>query len=454
MCDRRRRARIVRAIVVFFAAGAAMVGALQDDAEAGALWDHVFSETGGLSCRGLRAEFASRAGNRVLRLTQDGLALPLGEGVPDPRRSVAWVSIPSPREGWRLSEVRFVTATVRNVGDDPAVVTLWAVGSHGWAAVGDVVRSEPGSTEQLRCDLRERYPDGTPKIDPTRLAEIRVMIQRTERATLEVSDLRTEGQAPRWTPPGNRLLVPEMTDGPPRPGRRVRYRLPGDDSEAYCAVYLPEDWTPRGSFPVIAEFPGNVFFDARACWSTGRPEQCVIGYGISRGRGAIWVSLPFVDRRQGTIAEAGFGSNDGDDTAAYTVRVIEEICDRWGGDRRNVVLSGFSRGAIACGYIGLRNDRIAGLWKAFVACQHYDGSHWRQSTMEGAVERARRFRGCAIFQIDNDPKKYAPVVAATRPEVRWTWERSGLGYHATAMFLDDRPMMRRLRRWFAEICTP
>ncbi len=442
---------VVWGIVVFLAGGAAG-NAVERQEGTGTLWDHVSSDSGGLACRGLDAEFASRDGGRVLRLKQSSLALPPGEDVPDPRRSVAWVSIPAPREGWRLAEVRFVSVTVRNVGDDPAVVTLWAVGSHGWAAVGDVVRSEPGSIERLRCDLRERYPDGTPKIDPTRLAEIRVMVQRTERATLEVSDLRPEGQAPRWTPPGDRLLVPEMTEGPPQPGRRVRYRLPGDDSEVYGAVYLPRDWAPDKRLPVIAEFPGNVFFDARKCWSTGRPEQCVIGYGITRGHGAIWLSLPFVDRTAGTIAESGFGSNDGDDTAEYTVRAIEDVCRRWNGDRANVVLCGFSRGAIACGYIGLRNDGIAPLWRAFVACQHYDGAGWRQSTMEGAVERARRFRGCAIFQIDNDPKKYAPVVAATRPEVCWTWEQSGLGYHATAMFLDDRPMMRRLRQWYRHLC--
>ena len=105
-----------------------------------------------------------------------------------------------------------------------------------------------------------------------------------------------------------------------------------------------------------------------------------------------------------TIAEAGFGSNDGDDTAAYAMKVIEDICANWGGDRDNLFLCGFSRGAIACGYIGLRNDRIAGLWKGFVACQHYDGSRWRQSRMEDAIERAPRFRGKAIFQVDNTGK--------------------------------------------------
>ena len=65
-----------------------------------------------------------------------------------------------------------------------------------------------------------------------------------------------------------------------------------------------------------------------------------------------------------------------------------EVCDNFGGDRDDVVLTGFSRGAIACGYIGLRNDHVAALWKGFHACQHYDGAGWNGATMEGAMKRA------------------------------------------------------------------
>jgi hypothetical protein len=245
-----------------------------------------------------------------------------------------------------------------------------------------------------------------------------------------------------------------MGEGEPAPGRRVRYQLGTDAGNGiYGALYLPPDWEPGKRYPVIAEYPGNIFFNAKACWSTGRPEQCQMGYGISSGTGAIWVSLPFIDRENGEIAEAGFGSNDGDDTAGYAMKVIEDICANWGGDRDNLILTGFSRGAIACGYIGLRNDRIAGLWKGFVACQHYDGSSWRQSRMEDAIARAPRFRGEAIFQVDNTDKKanYEQLMDHTDPAVEWTWVSSGLGAHATAMFLDDRPMMIQLREWFRQL---
>ena len=104
-------------------------------------------------------------------------------------------------------------------------------------------------------------------------------------------------------------------------------------------------------------------------------------------------------------------------------------------------LSGFSRGAIACGYIGLANDQIAKLWKGIIACQHYDGSAWQQSTMASAIERAPRFRGEAIFQVDNESHKadFRQLISHTDPSVEWTWVSSGLGNHATAMFLDERP---------------
>ena len=110
-----------------------------------------------------------------------------------------------------------------------------------------------------------------------------------------------------------------------------------------------------------------------------------------------------------------------------------------------------SRGSIACGYIGLRNDKISKLWKGIVGCQHYDGSNWRESNMEDAVQRAPRFSGKAIFQVDNSQEKYQQVVDATDPSVKWTWTRSALGYHATAMYLDDRPAMKQLRPWFRNL---
>jgi hypothetical protein len=71
--------------------------------------------------------------------------------------------------------------------------------------------------------------------------------------------------------------------------------------------------------------------------------------------------------------------------------------------------------------------------------------------MAEAVQRATRFQGKAIFQVDNSQERYQPVADATDPTVQWTWRRSGLGAHATTIFLDDRPLMKDLRVWFRDL---
>jgi hypothetical protein len=238
--------------------------------------------------------------------------------------------------------------------------------------------------------------------------------------------------------------VPTVEDAAPAAGKRVRFRLPTEEKSAiYSVLNLPADWKPGRRYPLIIEFPGNIYF-APACYSTGLPDQCVIGYGMTKGKGAICLGVPFLDRKAGKIVENGWGNAD--DTADYVMRMVTEVCDQFGGDRGNIVLTGFSRGAIACGYIGLRNDRIAALWKGFHACQHYDGGGWNGATMPGALERAARFKGRAVFQTDNPQEKYQPVMEAMKTKV--TWAQSGLDFHSTAMFLDERPSTQQLREWF------
>lgn len=395
--------------------------------------------------RGLSAEFSSSEQGSVLRLTASEPT----------RQKYAWATIPAPKEeGWDLAGRQTVESRITNRGGKPVQAMLWMVGRRGWSGVGDFATLEPGESRRFAVDLRKTYPDGTPKIDPSQIGQMRIMFQQLEPgSSVEIREAKAAGEAPDWIRPSARLEVPDMEAGAPAAGRRVRFQLSGDQTgEIYCALFLPDDWRPGKRYPVIAEYPGNIFFNAK-CYSTGRPEHCVIGYGMSEGRGAIWLSLPFVDRDAGTVVEDGFGNAD--DTAEYAIQAVDAVVEKFGGDRKNLILTGFSRGAIACGYIGLRNERIAGLWKGFHACQHYDGSRWHESNMEGAIERAPRFMGRAIFQTDNAREKYQPVVDATAPAVNWTWETSKLGFHATAMFLDDRPSTRRLRRWYRElIATP
>ena len=370
---------------------------------------------------------------------------------------LAWAVIPAPKEGWNLASHAAVTAEITNTGDHPVGVMLWVVGNHGWSAVQDTARLDPKEKRIFSCNLRATYPDGTPKLNPHDIPRVQVMLSEpvsangkthfspkiTRPVAVELRNLAAEGDAPLWQRPPHKMDLPSMEDTAPAPGKRVRFRLAGDGDRIYAVLNLPTDWTPNAQFPVIVEYPGNFFFSPE-CYSSGLPDQCVIGYGITRGKGAICLSMPFVDRAAGKIAEDGWGNAD--DTADYALRMVEEVCTRFGGDRQNVLLTGFSRGAIACGYIGLRNDRIAALWKGFHACQHYDGDGWRGATLPGALERAARFRGQAVFHTDNPQKTFQPLMDVMKVPVKWT--QSGLRFHSTAMFLDDRPSTQELRNWF------
>lgn len=377
--------------------------------------------------------------------------------------------IPAPIAGWDLARRATVRAEIVNTGDNAVGVMMWVVGGHGWEAVLDTATLEPHETRTFSCNLRATFPDRTPKVNPSDVQGVQIMLAEpvtrpakpddkgpsstylspriTKPVSIALRSLDACGQAPEWQRPPGRIDVPAVEDDAPAPGKRVRYRLAGDEaSDMYSVLNLPEDWQSGRKYPVIVEYPGNIFFGPQ-CFSSGLPDQCVIGYGMTKGRGAICLGLPFVDRAAGTIAENAWGNAD--DTAEYAMRMVSTVCDTFGGDRDNIVLTGFSRGAIACGYIGLRNDRIAALWKGFHACQHYDGANWNGSTIPDAIERAVRFKGKAIFHTDNSQEKFQPVMDAMQTTV--TWASSGLGFHSTAMFLDERASTQQLRQWFWQL---
>jgi hypothetical protein len=369
----------------------------------------------------------------------------------------AWATVPAPPGGWPLDARAAVEARITNRGDEPADVAFWVVAKAGWESIGDFRELAAGEEMAFVCDLRQTFPDRTPKLDPARVAGGQVMIRKPRAGqVIEVGDFVATGSAAAWQPPAGRLEVPAVEHGRPTAGRRVRWPIgldaaspavgASDERRSLDAiVYLPEDWRPDHSYPVIVEFPGNIFFTP-GCYSTGRPEQCVIGYGMSRGRGSIWICLPFVDA-SGRVAEHGWG--DPDATVDLCMRAVEQVCEQLGGDRERVVLTGFSRGAIACGFIGLRDERIAGLWRGFHCCQHFDGDGWNGATLEGAIERARRFKGAAVFHTDNAPDRVRPLEAPFGVPV--TIVQSGLGFHSSAMFLDDRASTRQLREWYNEL---
>ncbi|NNJ27380.1 hypothetical protein [Alienimonas chondri] len=188
------------------------------------------------------------------------------------------------------------------------------------------------------------------------------------------------------------LVTPAMTDDAPAAGRSVRQTAPEYAGTAvYHALYLPIDWTPDGVYPVIVEYTGNKY---PACGSTGEAKDANLGYGLTGGKGFIWVSMPYVarDGRRNEVTWWG----DRQATVDYCKRNVPRICAQFGGDPDRVFFCGFSRGAIAAGYIGLADDEIASLWRGMFTHDHFDGDRtwpYPDSDRDAALVRLSRLNG-------------------------------------------------------------
>jgi hypothetical protein len=188
------------------------------------------------------------------------------------------------------------------------------------------------------------------------------------------------------------LVTPTMSDEEPGPGKRVRRVAPEyEGTEVYHALYLPVDWKPGGTYPVIVEYTGNKF---PACGSTGEVKDANLGYGISGGRGFIWVSMPYVDVGGQKNAVTWWGDRQA--TIDYCKVNLPRICKTFGGNPDNLVICGFSRGAIAASYIGLADDEIAAFWQGMFTHDHFDGQrrwNYPHSDRASALTRLRRLKG-------------------------------------------------------------
>jgi hypothetical protein len=196
--------------------------------------------------------------------------------------------------------------------------------------------------------------------------------------------------------PAADLVTPAMTNDAPGPGRRVRQVAPEyKGTDVYHALYLPVDWKPGGTHPVIVEYTGNKW---AACGSTGEAKDANLGYGMGGGRRFIWVSMPYVEKGRKRNAVTWWGDRRA--TVDYCKVNLPRICKQFGGDPDRVFLCGFSRGAIAAGYIGLADDGIAALWKGFFTHDHFDGQrkwNYPESDRASALGRLRRLKGRPVL---------------------------------------------------------
>lgn len=252
------------------------------------------------------------------------------------------------------------------------------------------------------------------------------------------------------------LTIPRIETGPPRAGVRAVVTPPEyQGTSVHHVLYLPINWRHHTKYPVLVEYAGNGNYSNKyGDVSTGDVEGSKLGYGISGGRDYIWLCLPFVS--DDGIKNETVWWGDVNATVAYAKREVARVCEQWGGDPGKIVLCGFSRGAIACGYIGLHDDEIAALWKAFIPYSHYDGArewNYPDSDKTAAQTRLGRLAGRASFIIDESDNlaRTRRYIEATGIGAPFTYFPLPFRNHNDAWALRDIPARRAVRNWLEEI---
>ncbi len=259
------------------------------------------------------------------------------------------------------------------------------------------------------------------------------------------------------------LEVPAMIVAQPSAGKRVKQTIPEyRETNVYHALYLPTDWKRGKRYPVIVELAGNgVYKNSFGDVSTGLVEGSNLGYGIAGGKQFIWVCMPYLNNAGTENVIKWWGDKPKHQTGPtidYCTKAVKWICDEYGGDPDAVILAGFSRGAIACNFIGLYNDEIAKLWRGFIAYSHYDGVNegwgYPGADRESALERLKRLEGRAQFICHETNPNGRFVLGVTQKylestgiEAPFTFVSTGFRNHNDAWVLRPSPAREKLRRW-------
>lgn len=256
------------------------------------------------------------------------------------------------------------------------------------------------------------------------------------------------------------LVVPPVADGPPAPGRRVRLTSQAWAGTAvHHLLYLPSDWKPGAKLPVLVEYAGNGgYTNDLGDLSNGTVEGSSLGYGLSGGVGFIWIALPFVEVKDGTKRNATNWWGDIAETKRYCLATVAEVCEHFGGDPQRVILCGFSRGALACNYIGLHDDEIAKLWRAFFCHSHYDGvnQHWPYPDVDrrSALTRLTRLAGRPQWiSHESSITAVKDYLAASAPGGRFTFAALPYPNHTDAWVLRDLDVRTQARNWLSMVVS-
>jgi len=261
------------------------------------------------------------------------------------------------------------------------------------------------------------------------------------------------------------LTVPKMVKEKPAAGKRVAQTHPDyAKTDVYHSIYLPTDWEPGKQYPIIFEYAGNGPYRSQygdEC--TGKVDDCSMGYGISRGKGFIWVCLPYLNAngRKNVISWWGDAPlHAPDSTVEYAKKIVPWVCKEFGGNPKQALLVGFSRGAIACNRIGLHDDEISQLWCGFIPYSHYDGVFQWQfvgSDPFSAMQRLKRLGNrpqfiCHEFTVSPRSlmatRQYLTLAGMTR---NMTFMDTGFRNHNDQWLLRPSPAREKLRVWVDDV---
>jgi hypothetical protein len=245
--------------------------------------------------------------------------------------------------------------------------------------------------------------------------------------------------------------TPPTVAGNPAPGKRIKGTTSGwKDTNAYHTLYLPTDWTPDIQWPVIVEYPGNGgYSNALGDVSEGTVEGCMMGYGLSGGTGFIWISMPFVSAA-GQNAVKWWG--DIESTKRYCIRTVNAVCEQYNGDPSRVILAGFSRGAIACNYIGLHDDSIADLWCGMICHSHYEGEFKHPAPDESEwPDRLKRLgKRPQFISHEMSVHPIQKVIQHAGFEGNLTFQALPFKNHSARWTLCDLPLRNQARQWLLQ----
>jgi len=270
--------------------------------------------------------------------------------------------------------------------------------------------------------------------------------------------------------------LPSLSSGPATAGKRLLEKLATTeqpaatefslaDGEPYHVVGLPTDWQPGKSYPLLVELAGNgPYKNLLGDFNSGRVEDGELSWGLSGGDCWITLAVPFLNNAGDQPVVQWWGNPptyDPQATIDYLERAVEQVCQRYGADPERIVLTGFSRGSLACSYIGLANDQVAKRWRGLLCYSHVDGVRewpYPNSDAQAAAVRWRRFAGRPVLIMHESGGLTGPTQSQTEQFLQSQKLGQGISLqqtqflnHDDAWALRPSPARQDARKWLAEV---